>query len=216
MGNSLNLELLTSTLDNLNHTLSDLAAQFSIDVRILFGVGIGLALIVGLFGYKMIKLLLSLSFAGVGYYAGTELFLFLGSKIDGIPAWAEYVCGGVLAVVFLCLSFAKFSYVWFGSAVLLGSAVASIFIPAEYPLLILGAALIIGLISVMLIRTTFVLTTSCIAGIVCVSFTAQLLPGWTWLGLATGGYGMWIALGIALVLALIQFTTNRYRGESIA
>lgn len=204
-----------NTIGHLNNTLSDLAAKFSVDVRILFGVGIGLALIVGLFGYKMIKLLLSLSFAAVGYSAGTQLFLFLGSKISGLPEWAEYVCGGVLALLFLCMSFAKFSYVWFGSAVLMGGVAASLFIPAEYPLLILGAALVIGLISVMLIRTMFVLTTSFGAGLLCVNFAFGLLPSMNWLNLQSSNYALWIAVAIAVVLALVQFATNRYRGEGV-
>ena len=203
------------TVGNLNNTLSDLAAKFSVDARILFGVGIGLALIVGLFGYKMIKLLLSLGFAAVGYTAGTQLFLFLGSKIENLPGWAEYVCGGVLALLFLCMSFAKFSYVWFGSAVLMGGVAASLFIPEEYPLLILGAALVIGLISVMLIRTRFILTSSFGAGLLCVNFTFGLLPSMTWLDLQSSKYALWIAVGIAVVLALVQFASNRYRGEGV-
>ena len=203
------------TIGNLNNILVDLAAKISVDARILFGIGIGLALIVGLFGYKLIKLLLSLSFAAVGYTVGTQLFLFLGSKITNIPTWAEYVCGGILAILFLCMSFAKFSYVWFGSAVLMGYVAASLFIPAEYPLLILGAALVIGLISVMLIRTMFVLTTSLGAGLLCVNFVFEIVPSLTWLNLQASQIALWIAVGIAVVLALVQFVTNRYRGESV-
>ena len=204
-----------TTVGKLNNILVDLASKISMDTRILFGIGIGLALLVGLFGYKMIKLLLSASFAAVGYSVGVQFFHFLGSKISNFPTWMEYVCGGILAVLFICMAFAKFSYVWFGFAALMGGVVTSLFIPEEYPLLILGVALIIGLISVMLIRTMFVLTTSLGAGLLCVNFAFGIFPNMSWLNLQASQIALWIAVGIAIVLALVQFVTNRYRGEGV-
>ena len=204
-----------TTVGNLNNFLSDVAAKTSLDVRILLGVGIGLALIVGLFGYKLIKLLLSVSFAAVGYTVGAELFLFLGTKINSLHGWMEYVCGGIIAVLFLSMAFAKFSYVWFASAFLIGLVGASLFIPQEYSSVIFGAALVISLISIMLIRTMFILTTSFGAGILCVNFVFEIVPSLTWLNLQASQIALWIAVGIAVVLALVQFVTNRYRGESV-
>ena len=213
---SFNTTNLTSVLSDLNTKISDFAAEIVLDPKILFGIGIALAAIIGLFGYKMIKLILSLSMAYVGYEVGADLIALVAEKIEGTPAWMEYVCGGLIDVVLLAMAFAKFSYVWFGSAAVLGYMVMTMFVPSTYGWLALGGALLIAMLAVMLIRTMFVLATSFISGALCVSFLSAMFPNWTLLNLGESAYAIWFVCGVAILFALVQFISNRYRGETLA
>ncbi|MBQ9132655.1 MAG: hypothetical protein IJX62_09345 [Clostridia bacterium] len=212
---SLNTNAITEMLSGLNDRISDFASDIVINSAILFGIGIALAAIVGLFGYKMIKLLLSLSMAYLGYGIGIELYKLMAEKISNAPQWMEYVCGGLLAVLFLCMAFAKFSYIWFGCATILGFTVMTVLIPAPYTWVMIGGALILGLLSVMLIRTMFVLTTSLLASTLCVNFLSQILTKWSFLRIGESAYALYVVAALAVIFALVQFISNRYRGETL-
>ena len=215
MGANLNTTGITTMLDGLNKSISDFAAEIVINPAILFGIGIAVAAIIGLFGYKMIKLLLSLSMAYLGYGIGVEVYKLLAEKTTGVPEWMTYVCGALLAVLFLCLAFAKFSYIWFGCATVLGFAVMSVLIPEGYTWVMLGGALILGVIAIMLIRTMFVLATSLIASTLCVSFLSRILTEWSFLQIGENTYALWVVGALAVIFALVQFLSNRYRGETL-
>ena len=63
-----------SLLREINVLIKDVAASIGVLDVVLFSIGILIAVIFGILGYKIIKLTVSLGSAVIGYYAGTELF----------------------------------------------------------------------------------------------------------------------------------------------
>lgn len=185
-------------LNDLNSSLEAWAAQLGFDAWILFLAGLIAAIIVGFFGYKMIKLIMGLGLAYVGYFVGFEIFLIVQKTFAWLPEWTSYIFGAVIALLFLSLAVAKFSYALYTAFALLGYCVTLFY--TDNAVLAIGGAVIFAILSVSLIRTVFICTSSVLAGVLSVAFLAKLLPKLTFLQF---GEGQWVALVVALVLALI-------------
>ena len=102
-----------SLLREINLLIQDIAASLGINDVVFFAVGIALMVILGIMGYKIIKLVVSLCGALIGYYAGVELFLFWESAVCDLPNWSVYIFCGAVALLLIVLAFWKFSYAWF-------------------------------------------------------------------------------------------------------
>ena len=201
-------------LNDLNAAVSAWAAEINIKAWILFLVGLVISVAIGFLGYKMIKLVMGLGLAYVGYFVGVELFRILYKTYDWMPDWIMYIVGAVLAVAFLFLAFAKFSYVIFSVSALLSYFVLMFY--TDNAVLSIGVAVVIAMLSISLIRTVFIVGSSLICGVLTVSFLSQLLPKLTFLRLEEGKLvSLIIALVLAVLFAVIQFVVNRNSGETI-
>lgn len=200
-------------LRSCNEAISDLAEKVTLDAWILFAVATALALAVGIFGYKLIKLVMALGIGAGGYFVGEELYRLLAEKFTEIPDWAVYVCGGVVALVFCIFAFCKFSYAWFGTAAIIGYIAVGHFMPSGYALLTAGAALLIALLSISLIRVVFILLTSAVAGGFAISFLGQIFPEQGFLQVGEGWLPYVLVAVAAILFAIVQFAINRHKIE---
>lgn len=204
---------LLKLLQSCNNAISSLADKITLDAWIAFAVAAALAAAVGAFGYKLIKLVIALGFGVGGYFIGEDLYRLLAEKFTELPDWAVYVCGGVVAVGFCVFAFLKFSYAWFGVAAIFGYIAVGHFMPDGYVLLSVGAALLIALLSVSLIRVVFILATSAMAGGFLISFLGAIFPEQGFLQIGQGWIPYVLVAVAAILFASVQFATNRQRIE---
>ena len=100
---------LLALLESFTESLTQLAESLSVAAWIPFAVALVLAVILGQAGYRLIKLVTSLSLGAVGYFLGELLFALVRTRAPEAPCWLIYVFGGVAAILFFALAFAKFS-----------------------------------------------------------------------------------------------------------
>lgn len=193
-----------SFLSELNRLMKEFAASICLIDTVLFVFGILAVTVFGLFGYKLIKLELSLCGAFLGYFAGKELFLFLESRVGDLPDWLIYLFGAVIAALLIVLTFWKFSYAWFCMLGAVTYAVIWYYAPENY-LLMLAGSLVVALLSIAMIRTSFVLINSFFCASLGVSFLSACLPDVTWLQITPESYGMAVVAVVAVVFALVEF-----------
>jgi len=192
-----------SFLYELNRLMSAFAASIGLIDTVLFIIGILLAVAFGIFGYKLIKLELSLGGAFLGYFAGTELFLFLEKNVGDMPDWLAYVFGVLIAALLIVLIFWKFSYAWFCILAAITYAVIWYYAPGNHLLMLVGA-LAVGLVSMAMIRTSFVLVNGFLCAALGVSFLSACLPDVALLRLSQDTYGIATVGIVAVVFALIE------------
>ena len=199
-------------LSDLNASLEAWAKQLGFDAWILFLAGLVAAVVVGFFGYKMIKLLMGLGLAYVGYFVGVEIFLNVQKSLTWLPEWSSYIFGALVALLFMSLAVAKFSYAVYTAFALIGYCVTLFY--TNNAVLAVGGAVIFAILSVSLIRTVFICMSSFVSALLSVAFLSKLLPALTFLQF---GEGQWVSFGIAIALTLvyiaIQFAINRRRNE---
>ena len=202
-------------LDALNGRIADWASSLSVSAVLLFAAGLVLAWIMGLAGYRLIKLIMGLSFGTIGYLVGTACFSLLAEKWTWLPAWGVYVLGGLAAIVFLCLAFVKFSYAMFVSFALAGYCMTLFYIGDA--MIALGGGILLAMLSVFMVRVVFIPTCSFLCGFLSISFLSQLLPKAEWLQLKDGNWlSLCCAIGLSVIFAVLQFVVNRkYKEEWI-
>lgn len=199
-------------LADLNQAVSDWANAHEIKAIILFALGLAASVIVGLFGYKLIKAVTGLGLAYVGYFAGAELYALLSEKLEWLPEWSCYVIGGVLAIVFFCLAFVKFSYAIFTAAGIAGYLVVLFYF--ENQVLAVGGGVIAAMLSILMIRAVYILATGFACGMLSVSFLSAMLPKVDQLRLEDGNWiALFLALGLTALFAVVQFVMNRHPEE---
>ncbi len=203
-----------TVLADLNSTIEGWAEKIKIGSWIVFLIGLALAVGIGFFGYKLIKLMMGLGLAYVGYFVGVEVFALVQKPMDWIPDWCAYIFGGLIALVFLALAFAKFSYTIYSVFALIGYCVTMFY--TENLILAIGGAVLLAMLSVSLIRTVFIFSTSFFCGMITVSFLSKLLPVLTFLQFGQGRWGALITAGVlAILYAVVQFVINRKASECI-
>ncbi len=198
-----------SLLREINVLIQDAAGQIGVPELALFIAGIVLTVVCGLFGYKLIKLMLSLCGGFVGYFAGKELFALWEEQVGDLPDGLVYLFAALIAVALIALSFWKFSYAWFCIVGAVTYALIWYVAPEQY-LLMLAGALIAGFASMAMIRTSFVLLESFACASLGVSFLSACLPDVAWLKVTSEGKGMMIAVAVAVVFALVQFLISLF------
>ena len=201
-------------LTDLNEKLSAWAKEIDISAWILFAVGLILAAAVGFFAYKLIKLIMALGFGYIGYFVGVELAGLFSDKAEWLPEWSCYVFGAAVAIVFLGMAFAKFSYALFAVSGIAGYCVTLFYFDSQ--VLAVGGAIVLAVLSVTMIRTVFILASSFVCGMLCASFLAQLLPKVEFLQMVEGKwFSLCLALGLTAVFAVVQFVINRRCSETV-
>ena len=201
-------------LTDLNERLSAWATQLDIGAWVFFLVGLLATFAVGFFGYKLIKLILALGFGYIGYFVGVALTDVLTDRFEWLPEWSCYIFGALVAILFLCMAFAKFSYALFSVFAFAGYCVTMFYFDNQ--VLAVGGAIVLAVLSVTLIRTVFILATSFGCGMLSVSFLAQLLPKVELLQMGEGKwFALCLALGLTAVFAVVQFVINRRCTETV-
>ena len=201
---------------DLNAFLTNCAAELDMAAWILFAVGLVAVFAVGLFGYKLVKLLTALLAGYAGYFIGAEIYhAVIKVQFEKCPEWVVYITGGIIAALFLFLGFVKFSYVLFALSAFGGYSVVYYYLDGNL-LLALGGALLAGILMITLVRSSVILVTSFGCALLSVSFLAGLLPKVEAFRLEIDN---WTAIGLAVlmffVFATFQFVTNRRRTEYI-
>lgn len=204
---------LLALLESFTESLTQLAESLSVAAWIPFAVALVLAVILGQAGYRLIKLVTSLSLGAVGYFLGELLFALVRTRAPEAPCWLIYVFGGAAAILFFALAFAKFSYAWYGIAALLGYVCLAQLLPAGYELLSVGGALLFAFLGVCLVRAVFILSTSLVASGIAVACLGAIFPQQSVLQLGEHWGACAILLGLALLFAIVQFATNRKKKE---
>ena len=198
-------------LEDMNDLVRTWAADLKISSVIFFAVGIALACVVGLFGYKLIKLMMAVCMGSVGYLVGVELFFAFYKHYEKLPEWCSYIAGGLIAIVFICLAYRHFSYALYTVSAICGYVITSFYIDNVW--VAIGGAIVLAMLSIIILRVFFVLATSLLAGAFAGNCLVQILPAN--LAIFQGEIGEWVPAAIMLAFALfftiIQLATNRRR-----
>ena len=195
-------------LDKVDAQLNQWASNLKLDNMIFYIAGIVLALLIGVLGYRLIKVLLAASFAYVGYLAGVELFGFLGTYAPNMPAWLSYVFGGVCAVLLFAAAFLRFSYALYTLLAMVGYHLLTVYVP-DHRFIAIAGGLLLALLAVYFVRLSFVILTSYAGALFTVGFLGKLLPNLAFLQLGTSQIAFFIVLGLILVFVLLQLLTTR-------
>ena len=155
--------------------LTVLAGVMKIPAIVLFILGAAVALFVGLFGYKCVKLLCGIGFGVAGFAIGHELFTFLNGHFGWkLPGFIAIIVGGILLIGLGFLAFKKFAYALFG---LIGFLVF-VFAYFVYPnyLIAAVAGVVVALLSTYFVRMATAIITSFIGGFTLVGMLSAILP----------------------------------------
>ncbi len=203
MGNDL-----FTILKDFTTAITDFAASKGIQSWLIFGAGILISILIGLFAVRIVKLLLALMMGYVGYAVGVAVFTFF-AKDQANAEWMAYAAGAVAAIIFFALAYAKFSYAYFTLAAYIGYIVGLYYFDNN-TVIAIGAGLLIGFIAAVFARVFFVLLTSLTSGAIVASFLAALLPNAEWLEVSAKSTGfLAVALGVSAVFAVVQFISSR-------
>ena len=208
---------IVSILAEVNAQLEALAANFNLPAYVLFGAGIALAAILGLFGYRLIKLLMGVASAGAAYFVGVELFkLAEGALKLNLPTAVTYVAGAVCAVAMFFLAFRLFSYVLYVGMAGLGYFVVTFYVGSEHFIIALAGGIVLALLSMMFTRFVFVLLTSLVSSFAVVSMVSALLPDVKYVDLSQGIIPYVVAGTLACVFFFCQYLICRKLKKSAA
>ncbi len=194
---------LFTVLQNFTTSITDFASANGIQSWIIFGAGILIAALIGLFAVSIIRFLVSLMIGGVGYFVGLEIFSFIAKNVE-IGNWLGYVIGGVCALALFLLALKAFPYAYFIMAAYLGYVVGLYYF-GDNSLIAIGVALLIGFLAVIFVRLFYIVATSLSAATILTSFTTALLPATEWLEINAKSVGfLGITLGLTVVFIVVQ------------
>ncbi len=196
---------------------SEAAGKLDVSQTSMFIAGAALALIIGLIGYRLIKVIMGIAIGAVGYFAGVELFVYLQentSVIAKAPDWIGYVIGAILAVVFMSLGFSKFSYAMFAMFALIGYNFTAYYLP-DRALLAVAGAVVLALLSTLVVRFSFIVISSAIGGFAGVMYLGELIPKANFLQLGEQKAAFWVAAGVTLFFILFQYATRNRKSGSL-
>ncbi len=185
------------------------ANALGLQTAVLYAVGMACAALIGVFAYKLVKLFLSLLGGGFGYLMGVALFEALG--VEAMPEWLAYVFGALVGILFLGLSFGRASYVWFCLVATLGYGVLRVLV-TEDSWVCLGGAFLLAMLAMTFFRIVYILFTSFGCAWFGVGFLTALLPEGAALRMVNDSWWFYgTVVGVAALLALVQFWLNRRR-----
>ena len=193
--------------------INGFADKIGIPSVIFFWPLAALALLIGLGGFHLSKLLTSLSIGGLGYFVGTVLYGYLATSVKAIgdlPAFIVYIVGGVFALVFYALSIKKPMPTMFLFFACLTTYIAYTYI-SQNLLLAIGIAFLVAAVCAVLIKLSMVLFTSLLGGFALIAFLNQIFKTVTYFALGSELMALWVALGVSGAFFLIQLiSTRRY------
>ncbi len=202
---------LFSMMTQLNDLLTNTANGYGIPTLIFFIVGLVLAVGIGIFGYKLIKLLNAAILAVAGYYlVGAELYFFVVNTfgLTTLPVWAPYIPAIIFGVLFFLFAFFKPTYAYYTIMAALGYIMAYFY--TQNIFLALGGAVLLALLCMFFVRVSFIILTSVAGGFLATAMLGGILPGVAVLQFTANNWlALGIAGGIALIFAIIQLIITR-------
>lgn len=195
-----------------NDKLADLAGRMSVDSLVLYiGAGV-LAVLVGFAGMHLAKLLCMMGLGGVGYMIGVELFGYLQSNVNALAKWPDflsYIFGLVIALIFCVFGWKKCLYVMYAAFALLGYHLVTQYL-TQNMLLAIGGAILLPMIAAFIMRVAFIALTSAAGGFALVSILSAIWSNVSVLQLGFNNNAIWIAVGAAVVMMIVQLITTRH------
>ena len=184
------------------------AAKISVPEKAVYALGLVLAVLLGVLGYKYIKLVTTAVFGVAGYIIGFELFRMVNNHFSlDLPSSAAYVVGVVLLLALGYLSYKKFAYGMFGLAGVAGFLLAYFIYPNLF--LAIAAAVLVAMFSMYFVRYAFVSILSVAAGFLFMGMVSAFIPTLKLVSLTNGFIGKLFAMLIACVFIGIQLSVTR-------
>ncbi len=196
---------------------SEAAVKIEVSEKGIMIAGAVLAVIIGLFGYRLAKLFVGIVIGIVGFLSGLELFAYLqlhNSIVAHVPSWAAYVIGGIIAVVFMALCFSRFSYTLFALFALVGFNFMYSYFP-DRMVLVVGGAIAIALLSALIVRFSFVTVTSFAGGFAAVKYVGTVLPDVGFLQLGMKNSALIVALVLSVLFFIFQYATRSRKHKEL-
>ena len=193
--------------------LSAFAASIKIPDMVLFALGALIALLVGVIGYKCVKLFSAACFGVGGFAAGYALFSVVNTKFElDAPKFVGVIIGLVLLAVLGYLAYKKFAYALFG---VIGFAIF-VFAYFVYPnyLLAVAAGILAALISTYCVRLAVIVITSFFGGFTVVAMVSAMVPWVKVFNFNQGIISKLIALGVFVIFAIVQFATTHSKKKA--
>jgi hypothetical protein len=199
---------LSAALNLITEKLGSVATTVNVPAIAAYALGAVIAVLVGVFGYKYIKLLSAACFAVAGYGIGDALFNLVNTKFNlNLPAFVGIIAGVVLLAVLGFLAYKKVAYALFGVACFAGFVVAY-FIYPNY-LIALAIGVVVAFAAMYSIRTTFVAITSFAGGVTLIAMLSAIAPDVTQLRLGEGNIGKIIAIAAAFAFSALQYRITK-------
>ena len=171
--------------------------------KAVFAAGLILAVLVGIFGYKYIKLVSTVAFGVVGYAIGLTVFRMVEQRFAwNLPGFVDYLAGVAMLVLLGYLAYRKFAYALFIMVGAIGFLIA-FFIHPSY---LLGAicAVVVALITMNFVRYGFITVLSVSAGFLSVGMVSAMFPDVRWFDLTQGIVGKILALLVSFAFVVVQ------------
>ena len=188
--------------------LSAFAASIKIPELVLFAFGALVALLVGVIGYKCVKLLSAACFGIGGYAIGHALFTAAKAKFEwNVPNFVGIIIGVVLLAVLGYLAYRKFAYALFGM-IWFAIFLFAYFVYPNY-LVAAAAGLVAALLSAYFVRLAVIVVTSFVGGFTVVAMVSAMVPWVKFFNYSQTKLSIVLALVIFVIFAIVQLATTK-------
>lgn len=195
-------------LDEVLNTLSSSLGK-SVPEKAIHIVGLLIAIFIGAFGYKYVKLLTTVIMGGVGYALGSEVLFYVAKDTFGwtFASYAPYVFGGVLLVLLAYLGYERFAFALFLVSGFLGFLIGYFIYPNYF--LAIAIAVLAAMQAIGYVRPGFIVISSIMGGFLFIGMISAMVPDVQLLSLSQGITGKLMATVCVLIFMLIQFMVSR-------
>lgn len=164
---------------------------------------------VGIFGFRMKRLVMAGLFGVIGFLLGFALFAVVREKVTlsaMMTKLVKYSMAVVIGVAMALMAWFRYKFAMFALYAFIGYDFVqeATFIPKKAVILV-GSALLLGLLSVLLYRFAFIFLTSYTGGFGTVIFLSAILPKVSYLQIGTSNVALIIAYVLTLVFIGIQY-----------
>ena len=202
-----------AAINVINDQLNSLAGKINVPSIAMFIVGAVIALLVGLFGYKYIKLLSMVVFGAAGYAIGEKIFSIFKSNPDAnIHDAFKYVFGIALLALLGYLAYKMFAYAMFGMACAFGFLVCYFLYPSYF--VAIAGGIVVAMLAMNYVRYAFIGILSVVAGFLTMGMLGGMFPDVKLLSLTEGIVGQLLA--VVLAVLFIAFQLRFSNGQSKA
>ena len=195
----------------LNDNLTELAAKMHVRALVLYILAAVAAALIGFVGMRMAKALSMVGVGAIGYLVGVELFNWMQGNVKGLaemPEFLAYIFGGVLAIVFFILGWKKCLLAIFVMFGLVGYNLVVSYVPDANVWLAIGGFILLAMIAALILKVAFIALTSAVGGFALAGLMGMMLPDVSWLQLGTEQNAIWVAVGVSVVMMIVQFSTT--------
>ncbi len=199
-------------LTGIVESLSVLSARLGLKPFVLLIAASVLALLVGVAGMHLAKVLASTGCAIVGYFSGVILMKWISTFeiFSKLPAFLSYVIGAVVAVLLFFFGWKRCLHAIFIVFFVVGCALVKTFVPVDSVMLCLCGGLIVSMLSTFMVKIAFSALTSFLGGFAILCFLGEMLPKVKYLQLMEANrVAIWLAVGVSVVFFIFQLITTR-------